>query len=86
MKKVRQYIKEQIDLLQYYYTIIQVIQIGKAYLIKIYLYEPMKVIFRGETDGTMLKFTATNKTYKKMIDIYLNRFKTITKYNNAREY
>lgn len=85
MNKMRKIIKSQIDRLQYYHSIIRITKIGKAYAIRIYLYEPLKLIFKGERKATALTFSATKKNFEKRTNINLNRFHYITQYKNLKE-
>lgn len=84
VKKIRKHIKDKIDTLQYYHSVINVVEIGKAFLIRIYIYEPLKVIFQGKKNGTILTFTATKKNYKKVADLYLERFYQISRYTELK--
>lgn len=85
LSRMRQAIKEHIDRLQYYHSIIRITKIGKAYAIRIYLYEPLKLIFKGERKATALTFSATKKNFDKRTNTNLNRFHYITQYKNLKE-
>ena len=85
MNKMRKIIKNQIDRLQYYHSVIRITNIGKAYAIRIYLYEPLKLIFKCERKAIALTFSATKKNFEKLTNINLNRFHYITQYKNLKE-
>lgn len=85
LSRMRQVIKNQIDRLQFYHSVIRITKIGKAYAIRIYLYEPLKMIFKGERKATILAFSATKNNFEKRTNTNLNRFHYITQYKNLKE-